>query len=241
MNLIEAVDAYLGALVRRDPGSVPLAADVRRVVNGRAGDPGEDALREAIRHEPPLSIAPERRWVIGDDEVIVFYELSAEVGDGAPIPVTIGERFAFRDGLISEIEAVHAASETSPGWSDSVAEGATDEGVVPAVRSYLDALVSHEAGAVPLADHVRRVENGNLTGDGRAALRTSLESEIMQMVQGISDERWLVAGDSAAVIYNLAAGSPDQTMAVTVIERFRTERGVLSEIEAVFAMPKGED
>ncbi|MDG2027288.1 MAG: nuclear transport factor 2 family protein [Acidimicrobiales bacterium] len=238
MNPIEVATAYLDALVRRDPSGVPLTADVRRVVNGQASAAGDDALRESIRHEPPFTIAPDRRWIVGSDELVAFYDLSAEVGDGAPIPVTVGERFEFRDGLISEIEAVHITTPGPPlGWLDGVAEGAADEGVVPAVRAYLDALVSHEAGAVLLADDVRRVENGNLTGEGSDDLRTSLESEIMQMVQGISDERWVIAGDSAAVFYNLSAGSPGDVMPVLIAERFRTNGGVLTEIEAIFATP----
>ena len=236
MSPIEVATAYLDALVQRDPSAVLLTADVRRTVNGRASAAGEDALREAIRHEPPLTIGPGRRWVVGSDELVAFYELSVDMGEGAPISVTVGERFKLRDGLICEIEAVHTTTPgLSMGWLDGVAEGAADEGVVPAVRSYLDALVSHEAGAVPLSNDVRRVENGNATGECSSDIRTSLESDIMQMVQGISDERWVIAGDSAAVFYNLSAGSPGDVMTVMIAERFRTDRGALTEIEAVFA------
>jgi hypothetical protein len=238
MNPIEVATAYLDALVQRDPSGVPFTADVRRIVNGRASAAGEDALREAIRHEPPLTIGPGQRWVVGSDELVAFYDLSADTGGGAPIPVTVGERFGLRDGLICEIEAVHTTTPGLPmGWADSVADGTADEGVVPAVRSYLDALVSHEARVVPLSDDVRRVENGNVTGEGSKHLRTGLESDIMQMVQGISDERWVIAGDSAAVFYNLSAGSPADVMPVLIAERFRTDRGALTELEAVFATP----
>jgi hypothetical protein len=236
MHLIDITNAYLGALVQRDPSGVPLAPEVRRVVNGRQSATGEAELRESIRHEPRLIISPRRRWVIDHDELVVFYDLTADMGNGAPIPVNVGERFAFRDGVISEIEAVHATTPGLPtGWLDGVSEGAPSDRVVPAVRSYLDALVSHQAGAVQLAEDVRRVENGQPTGDGATKLRESLESDVMQMVQGISDERWLVAGDGAAVFYSLAAGSPGEEMTVLIAERFRTAGDGLTEIEAVFA------
>ena len=46
------------------------------------------------------------------------------MGEGAPIPVTVGERFAFRDGAISEIEAVHAYN-AAIGLARDVADQAT--------------------------------------------------------------------------------------------------------------------
>lgn len=238
MSAIDIATTYLDALVRRDAAEVPLSTDARRIVNGRESAEGADALRDAIGREPPLTIAAPRRWIGGDDEVVVFYDLAADMGQGAPIPVTVGERFVIRDDVIHEIVAVHA---TTPGvptdWAAAAATGPADEAVAAAARSYLDALVSHRAGAVVLADHVRRIENGARTGSGATDLRESLESDVMQMVQGITDEHWVVAGDSAAVFYTLAAGAPDDSSPVLIAERFRTERGALSEIEAVFAAP----
>ena len=238
MSAIDIATSYLEALVRRDAADLPLTADARRIVNGRESAAGADELRAAIAREPPLTIAAPRRSIETDDEVVVFYDLAADMGRGAPIPVTVGERFTIRDDRIHEIVAVHA---TTPGvptdWGDSAATGAADEAVVAAARSYLDALVSHRAGAVVLADDVRRIENGARTGRGASDLRESLESDVMQMVQGITDEHWVAAGDSAAVFYTLAAGSPADASPVLIAERFRTDRGALSEIEAVFAAP----
>ncbi len=238
MNHIAAAEAYLDALVRRDGSGVPVTADVRRVVNGRAGAGGADALREAIGNEPPLTIGDGRRWVVGTDELAVFYDLTAHVGEGDRVHVVVGERFGFRDGLIDEIEAVHTTTPGLPaGWSDSTAEGAADAAAVPAVRSYLDALLSHESGGVALAGGVKRVENGIATGASSEELCLSLEADYMHMVQGMSDERWLIAGDSAVVFYTLSAGAPGEVGPLLLAERFRTDGGEVTEIEAVFAAP----
>lgn len=240
MDPTELADAYLAALVSRDPAGVPFTEDVCRINNGRSSAVGADDLREAIRREPPLTIGAGRRWVVAKDEVVVFFDLSAEVGNGAPIPACIGERFMIRDGSIAEIEAVHTVAPGSPtGWLDTRAENDPEPGVEAAVRSYLDALISHAAGDVRLTPDARRVENGKRTGDSDVELRASLESEIMHSVLGISDERWLLAGDSATVFYSLMAGSPSGEMMLRVAERFRVRDGALTEIEAVFAPTGG--
>lgn len=236
MSNVDVASSYLDALVGRDASAVRLTPGVRRINNGRVSVSGMNELRESIRHEPRLTMGSERRWVVGDGEVAVFYELSAHIGDGAPVAACIGERFVFSGDAISEIEAVHTTVPTdSPGWAGGVARAEPEAGVEAAVRSYLGALVSHEAAAVMLTPAVRRVENGRITAEGEIGLRTSLESEIMESVQAISDEHWMVAGDSAVVFYSLRAATPGGDMTVRIAERFRCERGALTEIEAVFA------
>jgi len=236
MRQIDIASSYLDALASRDPNLVPFTSDARRVNNGRPSATGADALREGIRNEPPLDFGAGRRWVVNGDEVAVFYELAADMGKGAPIPVGIGERFLLRDGAICEIEAVHA---TGPGlptdWLDSTATSDGDPGVEAAARAYLDALVSHDAAGLPLADDVRRMENGQMTGSGPVDLRASLESDVMLSVQATSDEHWLLAGDSAVVFYSLLAKFGDDTMLVRIAERFRVRAGEITEIEAIFA------
>ena len=107
--------------------------------------------------------------------------------------------------------------------------------VLAAAKAYIAALVSHNAAAVPLSDEVWRIENGKTTGDGADALRKSLESEAMQTVQGVSDERWFASADSAVVFYTLLARAGDRDLFMRIAERFRVVDGRLVEIEAVFS------
>jgi hypothetical protein len=88
---------------------------------------------------------------------------------------------------------------------------------------------------VPLADRVWRIENGKPTGDGADLLRKSLESDVMQAVQAISDELWFAGEDGAAVFYTLLARAGDRDLPMRIAERFRVVDGHLVEIEAVFA------
>jgi len=223
--------------VSHEADTVPLAPDVRRIDNGKVVVEGADALREVIRREPAMATSA-FRWLVDGDDAIVFYDLDADMGGDDAIPAYIGERFTVRDEEIAEIEVVYTAGpsprpprpERHPGADPSNA------GVLEAAQSYVASLVSHDASSVPIAADVWRVENGAVTADGGDALRRSLESEIMHTVQAVTDQRWFVAGDSAAVFYDLRARlSADDEMMVRIAERFRAVDGDLVEIEAIFA------
>jgi len=237
---IAAATAYLDALVSRDADAVPLADDVRRLNNGKVTAAGAEELRALIRREPALTTHG-FRWLVDGDHAVTFYDLDADMGGDAPIPTYIGERFAVRDGLIEEIEVVFTARPGEPRpprpERHPSASGDGDETLAAAQR-YVAALVSHDASDVPAAADVWRVENGQVTADGGDDLRRSLESDVMQMVQAITDERWFVDGADAAVFYDLRArigDGPDDEMTLRVAERFRVIDGELVEIEAVFA------
>jgi hypothetical protein len=231
---VDIAALYLNALASRDPSDVPLAADVRRINNGTVTASGIDELCDVIRREPPLTTGA-LRWLSTGDEVAVFYDLEADLGGPEPICAAVGERFVVHDGRIDEIEVVHAAvPRDAATWEASETNGPPDDVTTP-TKAYLAALVSHRGAQVPLAAEVRRVENGRQTGNGAEHLRSSLESEIMQTVQGISGERWISAGDGAVVFYDLHARAGEADMVVRIAERFRVRNGALTEIEAVFA------
>jgi hypothetical protein len=236
MTIVDIATRYLDALVSHEADTVPLARDARRIDNGKVVVEGADALRAVIRREPAL-VTSSFRWLVDGDDAIVFYDLDADMGD-APIPAYIGERFTVRNEEIAEIEVVYTAGPSPrPPRPERYADAdPSNAGVLDAAQNYVAALVSHDASAVPIAAHVWRVENGAVTADGGDALRRSLESEIMHTVQAITDERWFVAGDSAAVFYDLRARvSEDDEMMVRIAERFRAVDGDLVEIEAIFA------
>ena len=68
--------------------------------------------------------------------------------------------------------------------------------------TYLDALVSHDAASVRLADDVRRIGNGKDVVAGADALRAVIEREPVGAIDAL---RWVVDGDNAALVYDLDA------------------------------------
>jgi hypothetical protein len=246
MDVIEVATTYLDGLLSHDADSVLLAPDARRINNGKLSIEGADALRAIIRREP-VAATSAFRWLVDGDQAIVFYDLDADLARiedkplGPPdtwIPAYIGERFQVRDGRIQEIEVVYASGPGMPRPPRPArypVGGDAPDDVLAAANAYVAALVSHDGSAVPLAEEVWRIENGKVTADGADALRKSLESEIMHMIQGIDDASWFAAGDSAAVFYTLHARAGEQDMYMRIAERFRVVDGRLVEIEAVFA------
>ncbi len=237
MTIIDIATLYLDALVSHDADSVPLAPDVRRMDNGAVVVEGADAFRAIISREPAAATSG-FRWIVDDDQAIVFYDLDADMGGDELVPAYIGERFTVRADRIEEIEVVYTAGPGKPRPErpdrHRTGSGPRDE-VLSVSKAYVAALVSHDASAVPLADDVWRIENGGVTADGADNLRTSLESEIMHTIQEITDESWFSGSDGAAVFYTLRARAGDDDMFVRIAERFRVVDSRLVEIEAVFA------
>jgi hypothetical protein len=250
MDTIEVATTYLDALLSHDADTVLLAPDACRINNGALSVEGAEALRAIIRREP-VAATSAFRWLVDGDQAIVFYDLDADLArvedkpTGPPetwIPAYIGERFQVREGRIQEIEVVYAAGPGLPrperATRHPAGHDARDD-VLGAASAYVDALVSHDGSAVPLADDVWRIENGRITANGADALRKSLASEVMQTIQGIDEASWFAAGDSAAVFYTLRARAGDKEMFMRIAERFRVVDGRLVEIEAVFAPRAG--
>ena len=249
MDVIEVATSYLDALLSHDAERVLLAPDARRINNGKLSIEGADDLRAIIRREP-VAATSSLRWLVDGEQAILFYDLDADLARledkpvGPPetwIPAYIGERFEGRDGRIQEIEVVYAAGPGMPRPERPQRHRAGHDerdDVLAAAKTYLDALLSHDGSAVPLATDVWRIENGKLTADGADALRKSLASEIMHTIQRIDEASWFAAGDCAAVFYTLHARSEGRNLAMRIAERFRVVEGRLVEIEAVFA-PRG--
>lgn len=113
---------------------------------------------------------------------------------------------------------------------------------VQAAQSYIDALLSHDASSVPLADHVRRLENNKVNADGAAALRQSLNKGAQyRLIRGIRDLNWFVAGNDVFAIYTVDAGLSTGTLASgRTFERFRIENGLITQIEIVVCTSLGK-
>ncbi len=114
--------------------------------------------------------------------------------------------------------------------------GSTRQSVVEAAEKYLfDGLVQHRAEGSPFAPEARRTELGRNTGDSAEAIRKSLASDVMKVITGISDLRWIVEGEEGVAFYDLHTTT--QESPVRIAERFRVVDGLIVEIEAIFHMP----
>jgi hypothetical protein len=118
--------------------------------------------------------------------------------------------------------------------------------VVEVARTYLDALVSHDAESVLLAEGARRIDNGKVTVQGADALRAIIRREPAARTDGF---RWIVDGDQAIAFYDLDAdlsrgegevvGPPDSWIPAYIGERFRVQDGRITEIEVVYTARPG--
>ena len=110
---------------------------------------------------------------------------------------------------------------------------ASRQSIIEAAEKYLfHGLVEHDGGKVPLAENVTRVEQGHATGDGRERLVEALSHEMMNVITGIRNVRWIVEGEQAVAFYDLDVTTSDRP--VLIAERFRVVEGLITEIEAVF-------
>ena len=109
----------------------------------------------------------------------------------------------------------------------------TRESIIEAAEKYLfHGLVEHDGSKVPLAENVVRIEQGHNTGEGRDALVRSLAHDVMNLITGIRNVRWIVDGDQAVAFYDLDVTTSDRP--VLIAERFRVVDGLITEIEAIF-------
>jgi len=111
------------------------------------------------------------------------------------------------------------------------------EELIEAAEKYLfHGLVEHDGSNVPLAPECWRIEQGADTGNTAEKIREQLGSEIMNVITGLDNLRWLVEGDEGVVYYDLhtkASAKP-----VLIAERFKVVEGQIHEIEAIFAAQK---
>ncbi len=107
------------------------------------------------------------------------------------------------------------------------------DSIIEAAEKYLfHGLVEHDGSKVPLAENVVRHEQGHNSGDGREALIEALSHEVMNVITGVRNIRWIVEGDQAVAFYDLDTKASDKP--VLIAERFRVVDGLITEIEALF-------
>ncbi len=109
----------------------------------------------------------------------------------------------------------------------------TRESIIEAAEKYLfHGLVEHDGSKVPLAENVVRTEQGHDTGKGRDGLIEALAHDVINVITGIRNVRWIVEGEQAVAFYDLDVTTSDRP--VLIAERFRVVDGLITEIEAIF-------
>ena len=125
--------------------------------------------------------------------------------------------------------------------------------MIQAATAYLDSIVNHDASAVPFAPDVKRTEQGRITAMGESAIRES--QKLQPDMAGHVNTRFFVEESSHNVIAftllrvtgrkadpnrrtfsNEAERDP---FTVHLAERFKVEKGLITEIEAIFFSEQG--
>jgi len=114
------------------------------------------------------------------------------------------------------------------------------ESIIEAAEKYLfHGLVEHDGSKVPLAEGVLRKEQGRNTGEGREGLIEALDLDVMKVITGIRNVRWIVEEDQAVAFYDLDVTNSERP--VLIAERFRVKDGLITEIEALLHVQQATD
>ncbi|MFD3701509.1 hypothetical protein ACFWUP_00020 [Nocardia sp. NPDC058658] len=108
-------------------------------------------------------------------------------------------------------------------------------------RTYLDALVSHDAGAVPFAPNATRIEMGVQTGFSGPGMAAELDhGPLQRAIQGIRNVTLVETGDVVTAHYLLDAGLVGVRLAtVSITETFVIPDGTIHFIEATIVPVAG--
>lgn len=130
--------------------------------------------------------------------------------------------------------------------------------MIAAAKAYLDSIVTHDASKVPAHPAIRRTEQGRVTAEGEQKLRDS--QKLQPDMDGHRNTRFFVDEKTHNVIaYTLLrvtggqadpnrktfftgrpeASQPRPPSTVHLAERFKVEKGVITEIEALFTTETG--
>ncbi|MFZ2172659.1 MAG: 3'(2'),5'-bisphosphate nucleotidase CysQ [Rhodococcus sp. (in: high G+C Gram-positive bacteria)] len=115
------------------------------------------------------------------------------------------------------------------------ATDAADTGRVAMARAYIDALVTHDATKVRLAENAWRVENGQRTGESGAVIRDELENgpqyQAIQAVRELTFHEW---GENVVARFLLDLGpDPTDVTSVRVTEHFDIPAGEIKSVTAI--------
>ena len=146
-----------------------------------------------------------------------------------------------------------AAQQVKPGCTAD-----SRECMIAAAKAYLDSIVTHDASKVPAHPNIKRTEQGRVTAVGEQALRDS--QKLQPDMDGHRNTRFFVDEKTHNVIaFTLLrvtggqadpnrktfftgrpeANQPRPPSTVHLAERFKVEKGLITEIEALFTTETG--
>jgi len=254
-ELFRLVDAYLEALVRRNPRDLPMTSDFRLTENGESVSPGQGLWSSA------RGIRFRRTYADAHSQQACFFGVVIEADDS---PVIFVLRIRARQGRISEAETLVARKGCHPlFFPDDITERAILDSTVPDTErsprermidiadSYFEAIEKSDASIVPLHPDCNRRENGFLTTNNPPRLPFSAASGIPRLnyIKRVSERRYPVVDEARGIVVGIvrfdipgeadaAQGSPlDQSLrsrprSLFLYELFKIEDGLIRDIEA---------
>ncbi len=146
---------------------------------------------------------------------------------------TFSVRAALAAALSLSSTALAAAAQTPPGCTDD-----SRECMIRAVNSYYDAMQAHDGSLAWLAPDVKRTLIGLPPGSGEdramhgaVTIRASLDRAPAQIHL---DHRYWIDEDANMVNALMLTSLKERTESIHVSERFKVEKGLIKEIEAIF-------
>ena len=146
----------------------------------------------------------------------------------------------------------------SPAFGQQVKPDCIDDNrdcMISAAEAYLDALITHDASNVPFAKMARRTEQGAVTAVGEQALRDSTKLQ-PDMTEHANTRYFVDEQTNNVVVYTLlripgtkadpnrksySDGREPSPSTAHLAERFKVEKGLITEIEALFWIEDGTD
>jgi hypothetical protein len=150
-------------------------------------------------------------------------------------------------------------AQANPGQAQQIVPSCTDDSracMIAAATAYLDSIIAHDASKVPFAPDIRRTEQGRVTAEGEAQIR---QLQTMQPdMAGRANTRFVVDERRHEVVaFTLLRVTGTKTdpsrktftdgvppaqakpSTVHLAERFKVEKGLITEIEAIFDIQTG--
>lgn len=215
--LVDATNRYLAALVRHDPGAVPLAVDLRFVENAQRRAVGEGLWQSATGGPTAFSIH------VPDPVSHTAGWIGMMQQQGKPVMVALrlkleGERIVEAEHRITDVRdtVLDRLKTPRPGLlADVPADKRLDRATLVHIGgSYYDAVDDNDGTRMPFAADCQRQENGMITagegaGPGPASQGVSpiasdctgqLSSGVMTYITSIDDRQVFAADPQTGLV-----------------------------------------